>query len=91
MLSAQLSLVFLLLKLQLYVSIVARLMSKILFLLGIGHGAWSMGHGAWGIGKGVWFDKLTNRGKGERLNLFLFPFAFKLFSCVKSLPIPSPF
>ncbi|WP_180267702.1 hypothetical protein [Nostoc linckia] len=31
-----------------------------------------------GKGKGVWFDKLTNRGKGERLNLLLFPFPFNL-------------
>ncbi|BAY74117.1 hypothetical protein NIES25_05270 [Nostoc linckia NIES-25] len=48
------------------------------------------GKGVRGKGKGVWFDKLTNRGKGERLNLFLFPLTFNLFPCLKSLLCPSP-
>ncbi|YAG13326.1 hypothetical protein NSTC745_02649 [Nostoc sp. DSM 114161] len=56
-----------------------------------------------GMGKGVWFDpslreaspttklrtgKLTNRGKEERLDLFLFPLTFNLFPCL--LP-PAPY
>jgi len=43
-----------------------------------------MGHWAnriWGIGIGV-------RGKGERLNLFLFPLTINLFPCLKSLLSP---
>jgi hypothetical protein len=53
-------------------------------------GHWALGKQGMGKGKGVWFDKLTNRGKGERLNLFLFPFPFNLFPCLKSTPSPNP-
>ncbi|OKH32208.1 hypothetical protein FACHB389_20160 [Nostoc calcicola FACHB-389] len=58
----------------------------VLSSLSLIYGELGMGHGAWrkqgmGKGKGV-------RGKGERLNLFLFPLTFNLFP-MPYAPIPN--